>query len=197
LTSVEHVADQARRLLDLVEDLLTLSSRRAGRLDVNPLPVPVGAAVAHAITGSDLDDVTVDCPPSLEVLADRRLLGRILTNLLNNARKYGEPPFAVQARAAGPRVELCVSDGGAGVPDAFVPRLFDKFTRFEDGGGKAAQGSGLGLTIVRELALVQDGDTWYEPNEPRGARFCVALPAVAAPGGPSHDRQQAPSLTQE
>ncbi|MBA2529612.1 MAG: HAMP domain-containing histidine kinase [Euzebyales bacterium] len=180
-TAVEHIADQARRLLDLVEDLLTLSSGRAMARDARPVPVRVADAVAGAVAGSGPDGVAVHCSAELEVLADPRLLERILVNLLTNARKYGAPPFSVEVRAAGTRVELSVADCGAGVPEPFVQRLFDKFTQAESGATRAAQGTGLGLAIVRELAAMQGGDAWYEPNEPSGARFCISLPAVTAP----------------
>jgi signal transduction histidine kinase len=69
------------------------------------------------------------------------------------------------------------------VPQEFVSQLFDRFTRAGDADARA-EGVGLGLAIVRQLAESHGGRAWYEPGDPDGARFCVWLPAApaAAPG---------------
>jgi signal transduction histidine kinase len=91
-------------------------------------------------------------------------------NFVSNAMKYGRPPVRIDARRRHRFVEIVVADDGDGVPEAFIPRLFEKFA--QAGGG--APGTGLGLSIVRGLARAQGGDAWYEAGDP-GARFCVRL----------------------
>jgi signal transduction histidine kinase len=68
-------------------------------------------------------------------------------------------------------VEILVRDSGKGVPEAFVPRLFERFAQ----AGPATGGTGLGLSIVRGLARAQGGEAWYEPGAP-GSCFGVRLP---------------------
>ncbi len=184
LNAMAQIAQQSERLRDLVEDLLTISSVQAGALQVEVEPVALAMAVKDALAHLPPDiEVVNTCPDGLWVLADRRRLGQILSNYLSNARKYGAPPFAVEAREDGGSVVLKVVDSGAGVPAAFVPRLFDKFSQASVGASRTAEGTGLGLAIVLQLAEAQGGHAWYEPNTPRGARFCLRLrPAPPAPG---------------
>ena len=117
----------------------------------------------------------------LDLLADRRHLGRILDNYLQNAFKYGEPPVRIDATQVGDMVEVRVLDHGTGVPAEFVSRLFSKFARANTASTKAQQGTGLGLSIVRGLAEANGGHVRYEPNVPHGSCFFVQLPAGNKP----------------
>jgi signal transduction histidine kinase len=96
----------------------------------------------------------------------------VVVNYLENARRYGAPPFSVTIAREDDTVVLAVADVGPGVPPEFVPSLFESFTQARSGG----TGLGLGLAIVRGLAEASDGEAWYEPNRPRGSRFCLRLP---------------------
>jgi signal transduction histidine kinase len=121
--------------------------------------------------------VRIDCPRDLRVLADPAYLDEIVVNLVENADKYGTPPITVDARQVGEVVELAVSDLGPGVPDDFVPHLFEQYSRAEETPHQRG-GSGLGLYLVDKLARACGGEVRYEPNVPRGARFVVTLPAA-------------------
>lgn len=106
----------------------------------------------------------------------------MLLNYFSNALKYGRSPVTVAAAGVGDSVEIRVCDGGDGVAEEIVPRLFGRFVRGQrDGTG--APGSGLGLSIVRGLARTNGGDAWYEANFPRGSRFCLRLPASPSSAG--------------
>jgi signal transduction histidine kinase len=111
------------------------------------------------------------------VRADPAYLDEIVVNLVENADKYGAPPITVSAHQAGDVVELTVSDHGPGVPEDFVPRLFERYTRADDTPDHP-RGSGLGLYLVDKLARACGGSVRYEPNHPHGARFIVTLPAA-------------------
>ena len=187
LEFIGHIRRQGGRLRALVEDLLTLSSAQAGALELELLPVPVRVAVDEAIAQNGLaaSEVTNDCPDDLLVLASEDRLVQILTNLISNAIKYGAPPISVTGRTAEGVVEIRVSDEGPGVPESFVPRLFEKFSQASHGVSRTAEGTGLGLAIVQELAEAQGGAVSYERNEPWGSRFCVRLAAPPAPGSAS------------
>jgi signal transduction histidine kinase len=98
----------------------------------------------------------------------------MLVNCLENAFAYGRPPIEVSAAERGDRVELVIRDSGPGVPEEFVPRLFERFTR-EPGVERRTEGSGLGLWIVRRLARANGGEVRYEPGERGGACFRLSL----------------------
>lgn len=102
----------------------------------------------------------------------------MITNYFENATAYGRPPVTVRVTSTPDAVEVRVRDSGPGVPEHFVPRLFDRFSR-DPATTRGTEGSGLGLWIVRSLARSNAGDAWYEPGEPDGACFCVRLPKAA------------------
>ena len=189
-----RIGEQGNRLLALVEDLLSLSTGTARRVQLEP--VAVRQAVEEALRGlADDVRVCVDVDPLLQVVADRRRLVQALTNYLSNARKYGATPITVDARPVGDDVHICVTDSGSGVPQAFAPQLFDKFTQASRGTTRTAEGTGLGLAIVRELTESQGGRCWYEAGEPTGSRFLMSLrragPDTSAEG-PSRQERRAP-----
>src|SRR5438094_222670 len=132
-------------------------------------------------SSSSLDGaVQVSVPAGLEVLADRDRTEQVLVNLLENARKYGEPPIRVEAAWRHNHVVVVVEDQGAGVPADEVPRLFGRFYQVERGPAKASSGVGLGLALVKGYVEAQGGETWYEEADDGGARFSFTLPTPPA-----------------
>jgi PAS domain S-box-containing protein len=176
-SQVGMIDRQARVLGRLVDDLLTMSRIEGGALETQPRAVDVRASVEDLLVsvGCGDDEVAIDVDDELEVLADPSHLRQIVTNYLTNALKYGRTPIRVEAAASDGSVEIRVRDQGDGVPEDFVPRLFEKFAQ-APGIAQAHRGTGLGLSIVLGLARAQGGDAWYEPNQPRGACFGVRLP---------------------
>lgn len=170
------IAGQSRQILRLVEDLLTFSAATLGSLRLQPAPVPVAQALDRAVSVA-APGATVHCPDPLAVQADAGRFQQILVNLLTNAVKYGNGDVRVEARESGDWVEIRVSDDGPGVPDAFVPMLFDTFSRAGDR-DRPTDGFGLGLAIVRSLTLAHGGQIRYEANLPSGACFVLRLPIV-------------------
>ena len=176
LEFVRRIEQQGRRLLTLVESLLTISSAQAGALNVQLEPVDVRAIVEASLEecGLSPEDLAVRCDDGVRTWADPDRLRQILTNYLSNAIKYGRPPYAVAVRAVEPWIEITVSDAGEGVPEAFAPRLFERFSQASRGDSRTAEGTGLGLAIVAQLAEAQGGRAWYEPNVPTGRPLYVA-----------------------
>lgn len=182
-TYIEVIERQAERLSRLVNDLLAMSRIESGTLVVRAEPVKVAEIVAQVLhdlePGAEPVEVRVD--EGLTVIADPDHLQQMLLNYLTNAQKYGAPPIVVEGRLDGDTVVLTVADHGPGIPDHFVPSLFERFTQASTGVARKAKGTGLGLSIVRGLAQANGGDAWYEPGDP-GARFCIRLPAPAEAG---------------
>jgi len=169
------IEQRGLQLAEIVEDLLTLSAAE-GHATGGARLCEVETAIRVAIDLTEgPHDVVVTCPRGLVVRAEERRVAQILINFLTNAARYGAPPVEVEARASGEWVEIRVRDHGTGVPPAFVGELFEAFTQVRDTKGRG--GAGLGLSIVRQLALAQGGDAWYEDSPPHGSCFGVRLPA--------------------
>ncbi|HVW31478.1 MAG TPA: PAS domain S-box protein [Acidimicrobiia bacterium] len=171
LRNVSRSAARARRLLD---DLLIASRLEVGSMEFQVGVVPVGAAVREALTaiGPKAAAVEVTGAEDLTVKADRTRLVQMVTNLVSNAFRYGEPPVTVDVRPNAEMVEVAVCDRGRGVPEDLEPRLFRKFVR---GQGRPDRGTGLGLFIVAEMARRQGGAAWYE-RRPGQSCFAFRLP---------------------
>jgi signal transduction histidine kinase len=173
----EHLQAQTERLRVLVEQLLDLSRLEAEAVAIEPVPFVVRGRVEELVATFADDrarDVEVDIPADLAATADLAAFDRVVSNLLQNALRYGEPPIAVRAAQNDRHFRLTVEDQGPGVPADFVPELFERFTRSPHSRSRA--GTGLGLAIARSYAHAHRGDLLYEPGEPGGSRFQLVLP---------------------
>ncbi|RXF74156.1 sensor histidine kinase [Hansschlegelia zhihuaiae] len=156
---------------DLVEEIL-LASRldHAGdaphseQVDLLALAAEEGAREDVAIAGE-----------AALVKGDPRLLRRLVRNLLQNARKHGAPPVEATVRRTGGVVELSVRDHGPGVPEIERDRIFEPFYR-PGGASEVSGGWGLGLALVRQIALRHGAVVGYEAPPNGGARFVVRFP---------------------
>jgi signal transduction histidine kinase len=119
------------------------------------------------------EDCTLEGEPVL-VPGDARLLRRMIRNLLENAQRHGKPPVNVSLRRAGDKAELSVCDHGPGVPEAERERLFEPFHRLPG----AASGSGLGLSLVRQIAVRHGGSAGVRARSAGGV--CIAVEITAS-----------------
>ena len=173
---VDRIADRTTALQAMVSKLLT-----AAKIDVDVTQgslerVPVLELTLERLAefGARSGDVRVSCQPGLTAYVNRAELSEILVNYLENAFAYGSPPIDVRAAERDGWIEIRVQDNGPGVPEEFVPRLFERFTR-DPSVERRTEGTGLGLWIVRSLARANGGEAHYEPGDRRGACFCVRL----------------------
>jgi signal transduction histidine kinase len=178
---VDRVIELTSRLQTLVRQLLAGASTEAAAGRSVSEPVRVLEVIVEQLIGIERksDDVRVSCRPELTAAADRAELSIMLGNYLDNAMAYARPPIEVRAAGRDGWTEIRVSDSGPGVPDSFVPHLFEHFTRAPET-EHDAEGSGLGLWIVRTFARANGGDAWHEPGENGGSAFCLRLPAICA-----------------
>lgn len=127
-----------------------------------------------------------EAEPRLLLRADADGLGQVVENLLENAIKFSPPDGTVRvALAELPSrdvVLLSVADEGPGVPDAEKERVFERFYQTAAGRTVRSRGVGLGLSICRHIVEAHGGTIWVADHEPRGAVFCVRLPALAGAG---------------
>ncbi|HYG36330.1 MAG TPA: HAMP domain-containing sensor histidine kinase, partial [Clostridia bacterium] len=119
----------------------------------------------------------------ITVNGDRDALAQVVVNLLSNAEKYSgdrkEMSVSVEQRSAPlPHVEIMVMDRGLGVPPGAEEKIFEKFYRAHDSLSSGIQGSGLGLTLARQIARAHGGDVVYQARENGGSAFALRLPVA-------------------
>ena len=157
----------------LVEEILLASRldhlRELGETEpLDLLALAAEEAALHGLTAGG---------QSVWVEGDRRLLTRLVRNLLVNALRHGAPPIEIEVARAGDRARLSVSDHGPGVPQDERTRVFEAFYR-PAGRAESAGGWGLGLALVRQIAERHGGTVSCETAQDEGARFVVDLPAA-------------------
>lgn len=183
------VAEEARRLARLIDNLLDLSRLEAGAAEPRRAWCSVDEILRAAAEDADLDPAALsftldrDLPP---VRADAAQLERAFANLLENAARHsGGHPVSVRARAVGGRLVVRIVDRGPGIPPAQLERVFEPFYRAGTG-AEGRRGSGLGLAIARGFIEANDGRVVAESLPRQGTTFLVELPlAVAAAEGES------------
>ncbi len=166
----------------LAETLLLVARFESGdrrpereRVDLTALARQI-AGELEALAAANGVRLHVDAPATVTTLGDRDDLRRAMTNLVANAVTHSpNGEVTIGTAAAADVVRVWVADDGFGVPEDARSRLF---TRFGSGNGRRGGGSGLGLYIVRRVALESGGRVEYAPREPRGSCFTLTLPAA-------------------
>jgi signal transduction histidine kinase len=194
--SLRIVDQEARRLTHLVENILQFSraERRAVHLAPQPLDLAVEVTEGVECFAPVAAARGVDIAPSLDagIVApvDPGAFRQILLNLLDNAVKYGPAGQTAQVRLrrAGDIARLEVEDEGPGIPAKDRERIWEAFHRLDRDVDSAVAGSGIGLSVVRELAELHGGRAWVDTGSAGGACFVVELPAVDARHAAAGDR---------
>ena len=181
---LDIIERNAERLHDLVEDLLDLSRIESRGLKLNMEPLVVDAVYDQVLSlfaeraakrGTVLEN---DAGEDVRrILADRRALEHVLTNLVDNAVKYCPPGTTIRLHALthDDCVELLVEDNGPGIEARHLPRLFERFYRVDAGRSRDIGGTGLGLSIVKHLVEAMDGTVSVESTPGVGTKFGVTL----------------------
>ncbi|HEY4181833.1 MAG TPA: sensor histidine kinase KdpD [Kofleriaceae bacterium] len=173
---LSSIVEDARRLERVLANLLQLTRVESG-MQPNREPIPVEELIGAALTR--LEDaigdraVKTDIPADIIISVDPVLFEQVLINLLDNALKHGAPPFEIGAAKSAANVEITIRDHGAGIPEAALPKLFDKFVR-----ASTAPGAGLGLAVVRAIVEAHGGRVHVELPADGGARFRIVLPVT-------------------
>jgi signal transduction histidine kinase len=181
---VDMASDQANRLRTLIEDLLVMSRLEATSLPVRPVVIQLEQFLTEALAPiSSAADVTITVePPDGTVTADPDHLARVVTNLVENALKYGgDGDVAIESVVRPSDVRISVIDHGPGIPYEKHAVIFQRFTQLQPNATRSRGGAGLGLSIVKGLAEAMNGRVWYEPTVGGGATFTVSLPVRAVP----------------
>jgi len=186
----ERIESSGNGLLVLFDDLLDLSRLEAGRMACHPEVqrlAPAVLSVVDEFRGRCLEDgieLVVDIPdPSCLAAIDPIRFKQVIRNLLSNALRYAPDSSTLWVRQSchGETLSIEVEDEGPGIPEAELDQIFEKFVQSsatESGAG----GTGLGLTISRQLMVLQNGTIRAENRDEGGARFVAQVPrAVETP----------------
>jgi PAS domain S-box-containing protein len=187
---LDIVVDEAKRLGEIVNDLLLASQLDSGRLraaieatDPRALAESVIESTrAHLPKGTRVE---LQAPSELpQVAADPEQLRQVLANLLDNAVKYSPAggEIGVRLERRGEHLRFAVVDPGLGIPAAEQRRIFEKFYRLDPDMTHGIGGTGLGLYISRELVRKVGGKIWVESREGEGSTFFVEVPLARARG---------------
>jgi signal transduction histidine kinase len=191
--STEVINREARRLTHLVENILHFSQMgrapgtqgAAERIMVREAIRDLTEAFAPLAQAQGSTVETEVDPPDLAVLAGRGGLHRMMANLLDNALKYGPEGQTIRIVAVNREggVRISVEDEGPGIPVGERARIWDPYHRLQRDVEGQVRGSGIGLSVVAELAQAAGGTAWVEEGMGRGARFVIELPAPGSPSG--------------
>jgi signal transduction histidine kinase/CheY-like chemotaxis protein len=186
IKGVETIERNARAQAQLIDDLLDMSRVIAGKLRLD-----VQSTMPHAFTESAIETVrpaataknirleTMIDPGAGPVTGDPARLQQVIWNLLSNAIKFTPPGGKVQVvvRRFASQVEICVADTGIGIPEEFLPRVFERFRQADSSTTRRHGGLGLGLAISKQLVELHGGTIEASSaGENRGATFAVRLP---------------------
>ncbi|HEY7156270.1 MAG TPA: ATP-binding protein [Gemmataceae bacterium] len=184
---LEQIAGQSNRLHALILDLLSLARLESGEelFDFQPVVLEevVQACLERHRPRAETKRQTIEVVPPegaelITAWADEEAVEQILDNLLDNAVKYTPEGgrLSVRWRAEGEQVLLEVSDTGIGIPEADLPRIFERFYRVDKARSREMGGTGLGLSIVKHLTQALRGSVRADSRPGRGTTFIVSLP---------------------
>jgi NtrC-family two-component system sensor histidine kinase KinB len=181
LLSAAH--EDVQRLKVFVNNLLDLSKIEAGKMEMEFSNIPVHllfekvVAVFKTQAEEKAVGLSYNVPEELpNVRADGNRITWVLTNLISNALRYTHSKGNIRllAESFGPYVQISVSDDGPGIPYEYQSKIFDKFVQIKS--DKALGGSGLGLTICKEMVRAHGGTIWVDSVPGEGSVFTFTLP---------------------
>jgi signal transduction histidine kinase len=187
---VSVIHNEAERLTRMINDLLDLSKIEAGRLDLHLEPLELEPVFSRALGATHplfvekgikaTGEVAAALPP---VFADADLLHQVLTNLLSNAVKFS--PQGGTIRLSGRQKDafalISVADEGPGIPPDRLEQVFERFHQAREPQKSHPLGTGLGLTISREIVERMGGKIWVESELGDGAVFSFTIPLAEGP----------------
>jgi heavy metal sensor kinase len=177
--------DEISRLKAIVQKLLLLSLADAGRLHLQLQPVNLSMMLANVIEDCQAQapalKIENQIPPNIHVNADPDLLEQALQNLASNAIKYNHDNGLVRFEllAEDGHVLIRVANTGSQIPPADRDRIFERFYRADPARSGQVDGTGLGLSLAREIIRAHAGDLILEASDDQLTRFAVKLPAMA------------------
>jgi len=192
-TYIRSVLTSGEALLALIEDVLDFSRIEAGKLEIEPASTAIEALVEDVIEllAPRAQAKGIEITAHVDGALPRRLrldgprLRQVLINLAGNGIKFTEAgSVSIDVKRvdtdSGPMVAFAVTDTGIGIDPGFAARIFDEFEQAEPGPARRFGGTGLGLTISRDIVTLMGGALEVRSRPGEGARFAFSLPVEAA-----------------
>jgi signal transduction histidine kinase len=188
------IISETKRLSTLVENILNVSQLEVGtaRLDIGEVDLArlVRQMVQDNLGHADEKqiDLTLSLPPKMpKIRGDKQRLCVLLNNLIGNAVKYTPEGGKVEVRIEriDQQIQIAVADTGIGIAPEDQAHVFDKFYRAADSAVQEESGTGLGLSLAREVARLHGGEIHLESKPGTGSTFTIELPAPAEVGAES------------
>jgi signal transduction histidine kinase len=193
--AIHGIRRNAQRLLDLVNGLLDLAQLEAGKFTISRAPIdptPIVREICDAARpGASRLGIRLEfeaAPGSFRVIADAQAIERVSLNLIGNAIKFtaGGGVVSVTTKATLSEWTLAVVDSGIGIAPESLNAIFDRFAHANSPGARTKEGSGIGLSVVKELVDLLAGRVWAESDGVGlGSRFYVCVPLDASLDGDS------------
>jgi heavy metal sensor kinase len=185
LESMASILEETERLGKIVEGLLAVSRLEAGEAQLQQEHLDLAQLTRSTLEQMSLlaeeKSITLGATQlqPVEIEGDPARLKQVIVNLVDNAIKYTATGGSIEVSTAqeGHFAVLRVKDSGIGIPEALVPRVFDRFFRADKSRSRDVGGSGLGLSIVRSICLAHGGDVKIESKEGEGTTVVVWLPS--------------------
>lgn len=182
---IRYIYDASKSQLNLINCLLDWSRLQTGRIKVEPVRLNVKSVVSTAVTPLTGDavrkniDVKIDIPVDLYINADERLISQAVVNLATNAIKFtpeGKEIHLSSSRFKEGMIEIVVKDEGLGISEENQTKLFKIDQKFSLVGTNGEKGSGLGLTLVKEIIEKHGGQVWFYSQVGEGSEFHFTVP---------------------
>ena len=184
--TIQTVHRQGKKMAQLINQLLQMTRLDQGteKLNMELLDLSALGEELCRDQGERCACLKTDILPGVKVRGDRLLLTRLIQNLLDNAYKYGKPGGSVwlSLRREGGQVQLSVRDEGEGIAPELQEKIWQRFYQ-ADPSRSGAQGAGLGLAMVEQIARLHGGDMSLESRPGEGSVFTLRLPAAAEDAG--------------
>jgi PAS domain S-box-containing protein len=181
-----YIFNDADRINRLIGDMLDLDRMESGRMIMRSGDVDINEVLAEAMARAGTAAATVEFKADLDprlpiVVGDRDRLIQVVSNLVNNAIKYSPDGGTVtlSTRADGGYALVSVADTGLGIPPDEIGHVFERFRRVRSGAAQSIPGTGLGLTIVKQIVEMHGGKIWVESAVGHGSAFHFTVPLVA------------------
>ena len=177
----------SERLVRIINDILDIEKIESGKLSLNVQSIDVAPFLQHALEVHQtyghkyqVDFLLDPISDPIHVSADPDRLAQVMANLLSNAAKFSPSGAQVHVRAksGANRVRFEVEDLGAGIPEEFRSRIFEKFAQADASASRRFEGTGLGLSITRQLVQAMGGTIGFTSTEGQGTTFYFDLPRV-------------------
>ncbi len=197
--AVGDAESKSEELLALIEDILEVARIEEAAVTLAPEPIAPAALLAELIyewnhrfqqEGTQASVVVDDDTPVFS--ADKALLKRVFSNLIQNAITHSSSPItlAMSARRSGDAVLFTVTDSGPGIPAEYHEVIFRKFGQVATGGAPRVRSSGLGLTFCKLVVDLHGGMIWVRSHEGEGSSFHIQIPVVAPSFDPAAAKEK-------